>query len=36
MGIEGIREAKMRYHPDHLEEVYLIKGDELEKKLMTT
>jgi hypothetical protein len=31
MGIEGIREAKMRYHPDHLEEVYLIKREELEK-----
>jgi len=31
MGIEGIREAKMRYHPDHLEEVHLIKREELEK-----
>jgi hypothetical protein len=31
MGIEGIREAKMRYHPDHLEEVHLIKSEELEK-----
>jgi len=29
MGVEGIREAKMRYHPDHMVEVYFIKRDEL-------
>ncbi len=31
MGIEGLREAKMRYHPDHMVEVNLIKRDELER-----
>ena len=31
MGVEGIREAKLRYHPDHMVEVNLIKRDELEK-----
>lgn len=30
MGIEGIREAKMRYHPDHMVEVHFIKRDDLE------
>ncbi|MCJ7443042.1 MAG: phosphatidylglycerol lysyltransferase domain-containing protein [Methanotrichaceae archaeon] len=30
MGIEGIREAKTRYHPDHMAEVHLIKREELE------
>lgn len=29
MGLEGIREAKMRYHPDHMVEVYFLKRDEL-------
>jgi hypothetical protein len=31
MGVEGMREAKMRYHPDHMAEVHYIKRDELEK-----
>jgi len=31
MGVEGIREAKMRYHPHHMVEVHLLKKDELEK-----
>ncbi len=31
MGIAGIREAKMRYHPDHMVEVHFVKRDELEK-----
>ncbi|MFB3764555.1 MAG: DUF2156 domain-containing protein [Methanotrichaceae archaeon] len=31
MGIEGIREAKMRYHPDHMVEVHFIKKSDLEK-----
>ena len=31
MGVEGIREAKMRYHPHHMVEVHLLKRDELEK-----
>jgi hypothetical protein len=33
MGVEGIREAKMRYHPHHMVEVYLLKRDEMEKAL---
>jgi hypothetical protein len=33
MGIEGLREAKMRYHPDHMVEVHLIKRDEIEGSL---
>ncbi len=33
LGVEGIREAKMRYHPHHMVEVYLVKRDELEKIL---
>ncbi|MDD4162584.1 MAG: phosphatidylglycerol lysyltransferase domain-containing protein [Methanothrix sp.] len=33
MGVEGIREAKMRYHPHHMVEVHLLKKDELEKVL---
>jgi hypothetical protein len=31
MGVEGIREAKMRYHPHHMVEVHLLKKDDLEK-----
>lgn len=31
MGIEGLREAKMRYHPDHMAEVHLAKREELER-----
>jgi hypothetical protein len=31
MGVEGIREAKTRYHPHHMVEVYLVRRDELEK-----
>ncbi len=31
MGIEGLREAKMRYHPDHMVEVHLAKREEIEK-----
>ena len=31
MGVEGIREAKMRYHPHHMVEVHLLKRDDLEK-----
>jgi hypothetical protein len=31
MGVEGIREAKMRYHPHHMVEVCLLKRDDLEK-----
>jgi len=31
MGVEGIREAKMRYHPDHMVEVNFIKREEIEK-----
>jgi hypothetical protein len=30
MGVEGIREAKTRYHPHHMVEVHLLKRDELE------
>lgn len=29
MGVEGLREAKMRYHPHHMVEVHYIKRDEL-------
>ncbi len=31
MGVEGIREAKMRYHPHHMVEVHLVKREELER-----
>lgn len=31
MGIEGLREAKMRYHPDHMVEVHFAKRDEIER-----
>jgi hypothetical protein len=31
MGIEGLREAKMRYHPDHMVEVHLIERREIER-----
>jgi hypothetical protein len=31
MGVTGIREAKTRYHPDHMVEVYYVKREELEK-----
>ncbi len=31
MGVEGIREAKMRYHPHHMVEVHFVKRDEIEK-----
>lgn len=31
MGVAGIREAKMRYHPDHMIEVHFVKRSELEK-----
>jgi hypothetical protein len=31
MGIAGIREAKTRYHPDHMVEVYFVRREELEK-----
>ena len=27
LGIHGLREAKMRYHPDHMVEVYSLKRD---------
>ncbi len=33
LGVEGIREAKMRYHPHHMVEVHLVSRDELEKIL---
>jgi len=33
MGVEGIREAKMRYHPHHMEEVHLLKRDDLQRVL---
>ncbi|HNX39465.1 MAG TPA: phosphatidylglycerol lysyltransferase domain-containing protein [Methanothrix sp.] len=29
MGVEGIREAKMRYHPHHMIEVHMLKREEL-------
>jgi len=32
-GIEGIREAKTRYQPHHMVEVYMLKRDELERLL---
>ena len=31
MGVEGIREAKMRYHPHHMVEVHMVSREELEK-----
>jgi hypothetical protein len=31
MGVEGIREAKMRYHPHHMVEVHMLKRDDLKK-----
>ena len=31
MGVEGIREAKMRYHPHHMVQVHLLKRDDLER-----
>jgi hypothetical protein len=31
MGVEGIREAKMRYHPHHMVEVHMLKRDDLLK-----
>ena len=33
MGVEGIREAKTRYHPHHMVEVHMLMRDELEKVL---
>ncbi len=33
MGVEGIREAKTRYHPHHMVEVHMLKRDELENLL---
>lgn len=30
LGVEGIREAKTRYHPHHMEEVYLVERDDLQ------
>jgi uncharacterized protein len=33
MGVEGIREAKMRYHPHHMVEVHLLKRDDLERAI---
>jgi uncharacterized protein len=33
MGVEGMREAKTRYHPDHMVEVYLAKKEDLNKLL---
>lgn len=33
MGVEGIREAKTRYHPHHMVQVHLLKRDELERVL---
>ncbi len=33
MGVPGLREAKLRYHPDHMVEVYTARADELEKYL---
>ncbi len=29
MGVPGLREAKMRYHPDHMVEVFFVTGDDL-------
>jgi hypothetical protein len=31
MGVEGIREAKMRYHPHHMVQVHMLGREELEK-----
>ncbi|MBP7070210.1 MAG: DUF2156 domain-containing protein [Methanothrix sp.] len=31
MGVPGIREAKMRYHPHHMVQVHLLKRDDLER-----
>jgi hypothetical protein len=33
MGVEGIREAKTRYHPHHMVEVHMLRRDELEQLL---
>ena len=33
MGVAGMREAKTRYHPDHMVEVHFVKMDELKKIL---
>jgi hypothetical protein len=33
MGVPGLREAKLRYHPDHMVEVYTARKDELKKCL---
>lgn len=33
MGVEGLREAKTRYHPHHMVEVHYIKRDELSKAI---
>jgi uncharacterized protein len=30
MGVEGIREAKTRYHPDHMVEVYAVNKEDIE------
>ena len=34
MGVEGIREAKMRYHPHHMVEVHMLDREELEKAVL--
>jgi len=31
MGVEGLRVAKMRYHPDHMVQVHMVKRDDLER-----
>ena len=31
MGVPGIREAKMRYHPHHMVQVHMVKRDDLER-----
>jgi hypothetical protein len=33
MGVEGIREAKTRYHPDHMVEVYAVNKEYIEAVL---
>jgi hypothetical protein len=33
MGVEGIREAKTRYHPHHMAMVYMLRRNELERLL---
>lgn len=33
MGVEGIREAKMRYHPHHMAEVHMLKREDIERLL---